>query len=186
MKIFSLIFIITLCFADYDPNTGHELQKYSRFSFQAKIASNGFQRSYASLDSLIYDIQNYGVKDIEVLDYNSLKPIKATKAFFVYKSNIKPSYGKYSIVAFETEQDAALHVKKFRGNILPFQKILALGKSHLQSNYKFMQKRYTKRAFPMGKKVYKRVCPENIDWTQFIEISDLKEFLYDEQPLWET
>lgn len=182
MKLFTLLFITTLCFAHYDPYTGLNIEKYQTTLFQAKLSTNNLQRTYTSIDSVILDMKNYGIKDIEVIDFKHLIFIPANQAHFVYKSNIKPTYGKYSLIAFKKYSDASSHIKEFKGTILQFNEILKIAKKELQSNYKFMQKRYKKRAFSMGEKIYTKICPQDIEWSEFIEINDLQEFLLEEEP----
>jgi nitrous oxide reductase accessory protein NosL len=43
-----------------------------------------------------------------------------------------------------------------------------------------MQKRYKKRAIPMGKKLYEKLCKEELDVSEYLEISDLKTDLEEE------
>ena len=47
----------------------------------------------------------------------------------------------------------------------------------IKAKFKLMRVVYKKRAYPMGKKLYKKRCPQDIDVNDFLEISDLKKEL---------
>lgn len=181
MKNYLLILILlSNLLATYDPRNAQAIQEYFKTSFRAKLSTNSLQRYYSDLSSLILDEKEYGIKDIQVVDFKTLKYIDAKKAFYVYKSHIKANYGKYSLVAFENKQDALLHVKRHKGEIIDFQEALHVKSKTIQSDSTFMQKRYKKRAIPMGKKLYEKLCKEELDVSEYLEISDLKTDLEEE------
>ena len=178
MRYFLILIFITQLFASFDPRNAQEIQEYFALSFRAKLATNSLQRTYSDMGSLILDEKEYGIKDIEAVDFKTLSYIDATKAFYVYKSHIKANYGKYSLVAFKNKEDAALHVKVFKGEILDFEEALHVKQKSLQSSDNFMLKRYKKRAIPMGEKLYKKLCKEELDVSEYLEIGDLKTDLH--------
>lgn len=174
-KVLILFLFISSLFAAYDPYSGDKILLSS--TFRAKLSANDTIRVYGNIYSLYQDFTRYGIKNIEVKDFISHKFLDAHKAFFVYKSNLKPTYGKYSLIAFANEQNASLHVKKFRGQILSFDEIMHIVQNTLKKTQKFMQKRYKKRAFSMGKKLFEKLCPQELDVSEYFEISDLKHSL---------
>ena len=164
-KVIILFLFISSLFATYDPYSVNEILPSS--TFRAKLSANDTRRVYGNIYSLYQDFTRYGIKNIEVKDFISHKFLDAHKAFFVYKSNLKPTYGKYSLIAFENEQNAALHVKEFHGQILSFDEVMNIAQNTLKETQKFMQKRYKKQAFPMGKKLFKKLCTQKLDLIEY-------------------
>jgi nitrous oxide reductase accessory protein NosL len=174
MKYFLIFMLIGQLFASYDPRNAQDIQKHFQNSFQAKLATNSVQREYSDLSSLILDDKEYGIKDIKAVDFKTLEYIDAQKAFYVYKSQLKANYGKYSLIAFKNKEDATSHVKEFKGEILSFEEALHVKQKSLLSEANFMLKRYKKRAFPMGEKLYKKLCDDTLDISEYLEIGDVK------------
>ena len=71
----------------------------------------------------------------------------------------KHDYGLYDIKKYDTKSKKYLHVDI--KNTL-----------HIEENP--LVQAYKKRYYPMGKKVYEKSCPKNIELDDFFEISDLK------------
>jgi len=124
---------------EYDKNTTclvRNLLLYKNPKWVAKIeVSNGKTVYFCSPKSMFefyfrpakwYDIgvrSEADFKKIVVTDYNTLKPINAREAFFVYGSRVISPAGD-DLVAFETEKDAKEFVKKYGGSrIFSFDKV---------------------------------------------------------------
>jgi nitrous oxide reductase accessory protein NosL len=178
MKKIILIFLLAYSlFGSYDPRSGQEITKNTPLEFQAQLITNDTIRTYTNIYSLYEDFSQYGIKDIKVKNFLNGQLFDADKAYYVYKSNLKPTYGKYSLIAFKKKARASLHVKNFKGKILNFEEILQIAQKTTKQMQRFMQKRYKKRAFPMGKKLFEKLCPKELDVSEYFEISDLKHSL---------
>lgn len=180
-KIILIILLAYSLFASYDPRNGQEITKEIPLEFQAQLITNGTIRKYSTIYSLYEDFSQYGIKNIKVKDFLSGKLFDANQAYFVYKSNRKPTYGKYSLIAFKNKDEANSYVKNFRGKIFNFQEMFQIAKKTTKSMKKYMIKRYKKRAFPMGKKLFQKLCPQELDISEYFEINDLKHSLHVEK-----
>ena len=77
-------------------------------------------------------------------------------------------YGIYDIKKYDIKSKTYVDVE---------DKILEEASKLLKDKMKLMREVYKKRAYPMGKKLYKKRCPQDINVNDFLEISDLKEEL---------
>ena len=108
-----------------------------------------------------------GLKISDYLDTSYQAKLESNDALRTYVSlyallQDKKNYGIYDIKKYDSKTKNYLHVE--------------LKKSlHIEKNP--MSEVYKKRYYPMGKKLYKKRCPQNIDLDDFFEISDLKEEL---------
>lgn len=180
-KYIILLILITFTYAKYDPHTGIDIQKHLQHSLSAKFATNDYQREYSSFYSVLKDMQEYGIKEIKIytLDAQSYEDI--TKVSLVYGSKIAPNFGKKSLLAYKIQTNAFLHVKNYGGKILSYEEVLEEEKKAFKTNGALMNNRYKKRAYPMGKKIFEKRCKDALEPTDFVEISDLKETLYEEK-----
>ena len=108
-----------------------------------------------------------GLKISEHLEDSYQAKLESNDALRVYASlyallQDRKNYGLYEIKKYDLKTKSYLHVK--------IPDTLEVKKNPMSEVYK-------KRYYPMGKKLYKKRCKEEIDLDDFFEISDLKEEL---------
>ncbi len=108
-----------------------------------------------------------GLKISEYLNTSYQAKLKSNNNVRVYASLFallqdRKNYGLYDFKKYDLKTKTYLHVK------IP-------NTLHVDKNP--MNEVYKKRYYPMGKKLYKKRCPQDIDLDGFFEISDLKEEL---------
>ncbi|NPA59029.1 MAG: hypothetical protein GXO30_00970, partial [Epsilonproteobacteria bacterium] len=157
------------------PVCGMNLKMFYKTSYVAKL-QNSTIRQYCSLRCLVVDMQEYGIdeKSIKVVDVHTQKLIDASSAYFVVGSKVKGTMSKVSKLAFENKLDAVLFVKKFGGKIVGFNEALKLAKESLSSDIAMVKKKKEKKIYPMGKKIFNKLCSKDIDLTNYLEINELK------------
>lgn len=160
------------------PVSGLDLEKNYKTSHISKLP-NGTVRQYASLSALAIDMQEYGIDTsyVKAVDYDSLKQIDATKAFYVVGSRLNGVLSQKSKIAFEKEDDAKAFQKRYKGKIVDFKTALKIAQDDLKSDKDHLKKAYKKRDYPMGKKIFESKCDKDIDPTEYIEINEFKEAL---------
>lgn len=114
-----------------------------------------------------------GLKISENLDTSYSAKLEANDALRVYSSI-------YALI-IDMEEYGVYDIKKYNTNTKNYESIDDIpfeeAKKSLKSKMKLMREVYKKRAYPMGKKLFEKRCPEDIDVNDFLEISDLKEEL---------
>ena len=156
------------------PVCGMSLKMFYKTSHTAKL-HNERARQYCSMRCLVVDMQEYGIdtSSIKVIDAKSEQLIDARSAFYVLNSKVKGTMSKVSKLAFKSESDAQDFAKKNRGEVVSFDKALAMAKESLNSDIAMLQKKKDKKVYPMGKKIFAKMCKE-IDINNYIEINELK------------
>jgi nitrous oxide reductase accessory protein NosL len=81
---------------------------------------------------------------------------------------------RVSKLAFALEDDAKEFVKKYKGKIVDFQTALKMAKESLKSDIAMIDKKKRKKIYPMGKKIFTKMCKKDIDLSDYIEINELK------------
>jgi nitrous oxide reductase accessory protein NosL len=108
-----------------------------------------------------------GLKISEHLDTSYQAKLKSNDNIRVYANlyalqQDRENYGLYDFKKYDVKTKTYVHVK-IPDNL------------HVKKNP--MSEVYKKRYYPMGKKLYKKRCPQDIDLDDYFEISDLKEEL---------
>ncbi len=157
------------------PVCGMNLKMFYKTSYTAKL-QNSHKRQYCSIRCLVVDMQEYGIdiKTIKVMDVHTQKYIDASSAYFVVGSKVKGTMSKISKLAFGTKLDAEHFVKKYGGKIVDFQMALQLAKKSLTSDTTMLKKKKEKKIYPMGKRIFNKVCSKDIDLSNYLEINELK------------
>ena len=157
------------------PVCGMNIKMFYKTSHAAKLKNNT-PRQYCSLRCLVVDMQEYGIdKDtIKVIDANTQNMIDANKAFYVVGSKIKGTMSKVSKLAFALEDDAKAFAKKYKGRVVDFKTALEMAEKSLKSDIAMIKKKKEKKIYPMGKKIFAKMCNQDIDLTDYIEINELK------------
>ena len=157
------------------PVCGMNIKKFYKTSHTAKL-ENGNPRQYCSMHCLLKDKEEYGIKDddIKVVDAKTQKLIDAKKAFYVVGSEIKGTMSMTSKLAFQKEEDAKEFIKEYKGEITSFEEAMKIATENLKKDEKNQKTIKKKKIYPMGKKIYEKVCNKDIDPTMYIEINELK------------
>jgi len=132
---------------------------------------------------LVVDMQEYGIdrSDIKVIDASTQKFIDAKEAFYVLGSKVKGTMSKISKLAFASKEDAYKFVKKYKGRVVSFEEALNSAKESLKSDIAMIKKKKEKKVYPMGKKIFEKMCKSDIDPTEYIEINELKSAIKNEK-----
>ncbi len=153
---------------------GMSLKKFYKTSYTAHLL-NGEPRQYCSMRCLVHDMQEYGVDGkIEVVDASTEEFIDATKAYYVVGSKIKGTMSKVSKLAFASKEEAQKFKKKYRGKIVDFNTALKMAQDSLKSDTAILLKKKKKKIYPMGKKVFQKMCKKDIDLSSYLEVNELK------------
>lgn len=164
------------------PICGMNLKMFYKTSHASKL-QNGTKRQYCSMRCLVVDMQEYGIdeNDIRVVDAKTQKLIDAKKAHYLLGSKVKGTMSKISKLAFENIDDAKAFKKKYKGKIVDFDTALKSAKESLKSDIAMVKKKKKKKVYPKGKKIFEKMCDQNIDPTDYIEINELKSALKNDE-----
>jgi len=157
------------------PVCGMNLKMFYKTNHASKL-KNGTPRQYCSLRCLAVDMKEYkiNIDDIQVVDASTQKLISVKDAFYVMGSKIKGTMSKVSKLAFADEKEAKNFIKKYKGKIVSFDTALEMANKSLNSDIAMITKKKKKKVYPMGKKIYQKMCNHDIDPLDYIEINELK------------
>lgn len=160
---------------EWCPVCGMSIKMFYKTSHTAEL-ENKTPRQYCSIRCLVQDKEEYGIKDssIKVVDARSEKLIDAKAAFYVIDSDVKGTMSRVSKLAFTTKSDAQEHIKIYNGKIVSFDEAMKAAKDSLKSDNALTQSQKEKKIYPMGKKIFEKMCNKDIDETNYIEINELK------------
>lgn len=153
---------------------GMNLKKFYKTSYIAHLRDTE-PRQYCSIRCLAYDMQNHELDgDIKVVDASTQELIDAKKAYYVVGSKIKGTMSKVSKLAFASKEEAQKFVKKYRGKIVDFASALKMAQDSLKTDSAMVLKKKKKKIYPMGKKVFQKMCKQDIDLSNYVEVNQLK------------
>ncbi len=157
------------------PVCGMSIKAFYKTSHTSKL-HNETPRQYCSIRCLAVDMQEYGIdtNHIKVIDASTQKMIDATTAFYVVGSKVPGTMTKVSKLAFKSEADAKEFVAKKKGKIVDFKTALSMAQKSLKSDIAMITKKKEKKIYPMGKKIFTKMCKQDIDPKNYIEINELK------------
>ncbi len=157
------------------PVCGMHLKMFYKTNHTSKIEGKK-NRQYCSVRCLVVDMKEHNVDmdSIEVVDAKTEKLIPAYTAFYVVGSNVKGTMSKVSKLAFASQADALEFMKKHKGEIVDFNAVVQLAQDSLQSDTAMIAKKKKKKIYPMGKKIFKKKCNQDIDARDYAEINELK------------
>ena len=160
------------------PVCGMSIKMFYKTSHTSKL-QNGNKRQYCSIRCLAVDMKEYGIdtNDIKVVDINTQKLIDAKSAFYVVGSKVKGTMSKVSKLAFNSKDEALSFVKKYKGKIVNFNTALEVAKKSLKADTNMIKKKKKKKVYPKGKKIFKKMCKQTVNPTDYIEINELKSAL---------
>ena len=157
---------------------GMHLTKYYKTNHTAEF-KNGHQEQYCSLHCLSEVHKDYEqkIKNIQVVDTNSLKLIDAKKAFYVVGSSKEGTMSPISEYAFSTKIEAEKFKKEFGGEIHTFEETLKLAKDNLDKDNEILDEKRVPIAIK-GKKIFESMCDVN-QIKEFNSIGEAKQYLID-------
>ncbi len=164
------------------PVCGMNLKMFYKTSHTSKL-KNGTKRQYCSMRCLVADMQEYGINmdSVKVVNARTQELIDAKKAFYVLGSKVKGTMSKTSKLAFASKEEAQKFIKKHKGKIVDFDTALNSAKESLKSDIAMIKKKKEKKIYPMGKKIFLKMCKQEIDATDYIEINELKSAIKNEK-----
>ena len=157
---------------------GMHLSKFYKTNHVTEF-KNGHKEQYCSLhcQAIIEKDFSNKIKDIQVVDTNSLKFINAKKAFYVVGSSKKGTMSNISKYAFEENYEAVKFQKEFGGEIKTFEEAIKIAKDSLTNELKEIDiKRITMAK--KGKKIFETLCSQNIT-KEFNSVGEAKQFIID-------
>ena len=141
------------------PNCGMTLPMFYKTNHASTL--DGKAKQYCSIHCVAEDIMmGKDVRDIKVVDTNSLKFIDASKAIYVLESSKKGTMSGKSKYAFSTQKEAAAFAKANGGTIGDFDATLALAKKDFSPAVKEKMKAKKMMMAKKGEKVYKMKCKQ--------------------------
>lgn len=164
------------------PVCGMSLKKFYKTSHTSKTR-NSTPKQYCSMRCLAVDMSqnNIDTKNIQVVDVVSQKLIDAKVAFYVVGSDIKGTMSKVSKLAFSSAESADDFSMENGGDVVSFDKALKMAQESLKSDIAMVTKKKTKKMYPMGKKIFEKVCDKNIDLKNYKQINQLKAAIKNEK-----
>ncbi|MCH9740065.1 MAG: nitrous oxide reductase accessory protein NosL [Epsilonproteobacteria bacterium] len=134
------------------------------------------KKQFCSMRCLIVDRHehNGSFDKVQVVDAKTEKLIPAKSAFYVVDSEIMGTMTKVSKLAFTSKKDAEAFVEEYDGEIVDFEKALSLAKASLSSDIAMTNAKKEKKIYPMGEKIFKKMCQQNIDLSKYQQINELK------------
>jgi len=155
---------------------GMNLKMFYKTSHALKL-DDGTVTQYCSIRCLCADKPNHKDHIVEVLvaDAKSEKLINVEDAFYVVGSKAPGTMTKTSKIAFSSRGDAETFSKKFDGKkILDFESTAKLAKEQMKKDNAMLMKKKEMKVYPKGKKLYEKLCNQDVDLPKFSSISDLK------------
>jgi copper chaperone NosL len=167
---------------EWCPVCGMKLESFYKTSHFATL-ENSKERQYCSIRCLAVDMQEYTIdlSSVRVVDAKSEKVIKADDAFYVLASDVAGTMTKVSKLAFEHKKDALEFIKQHGGKLVSFKEALSAAQDSLASDVAMVQMKKKKKVYPMGEKIYEKMCTHDIDPTNYLEINELKAALVEQK-----
>ena len=158
------------------PVCGMSLKMFYKTSHTSKYMKSGKDRQYCSIRCLVVDMKEHKInlKDVKVVDVTSEKLIDANSAFYVLGSRVMGTMTKISKFAFAKKDDAEAFAKKRGGTVVDFKTALESAKKSIKTDIAMVNKKRQKKMYPMGKKIFTKMCDQKIDPTKYNEINELK------------
>ncbi|MCK4974599.1 MAG: nitrous oxide reductase accessory protein NosL [Sulfurimonas sp.] len=160
------------------PVCGMSLKKFYKTSHTSK-QKNSTPKQYCSMRCLVVDMQDnkINIKDVKVVDASTQKLINAITAFYVVGSDIRGTMSKVSKLAFFDAESAEDFSMENGGDVVSFDKALNMAQESLKSDITMVMKKKTKKMYPMGKKIFEKLCDKNIELNSYTQINQLKSAL---------
>jgi nitrous oxide reductase accessory protein NosL len=160
---------------EWCPVCGMNIKTFYKTSHTSKL-HNGKDRQYCSIRCLVVDMQEYKIdtKSVQVIDAATQKLIDASTAFYVVESEIRGTMSKVSKLAFANSETAEDFSIDFGGKVVNFTQALKIAQDSLEADVAMTANKKEKKVYPMGKKIFEKMCKQNIDLDAYLEINQLK------------
>ncbi len=159
------------------PECGMRLPMFYRTNHAAHV--DGKTKQYCSIHCLVEDMKKGNeIKDVKVVDTNSLKFIDATKAFYVVGSNKKGTMTMVSKYAFSTKADAEAFAKANGGKVTDFKGALKVAEADFAKDSMMIAKKQAMMA-KKGEIIYGKMCQKTDK--RFATTAEAKAFIVSEQ-----
>ena len=157
---------------------GMHLTKFYKTNHVTEF-KNGKKEQYCSIhcQAKIHTDFKDNIKNIQVVDTNSLKLIDAKNAFYVVGSTKKGTMTPISKYAFLTMKEANKFQKSFGGEIKSFNETLEIAKKGQIADDQMISKNRIKMA-KKGKNIFKAMCKKG-NYPEFNSIGEVKKYLID-------
>ena len=158
------------------PVCGMNLKMFYKTNHALKL-DDGPAKQYCSIRCLCVDKPNYKDHIVEVLvtDAKSEKLINVEDAFYIVGSKAPGTMTQTSKIAFSSKEDAEAFSTKFSGQkILDFEATAKLVKAQMQKDNAMLMKKKEMKVYPKGKKLYEKLCNQDIELPHYSSISELK------------
>ncbi|MCF6309580.1 MAG: nitrous oxide reductase accessory protein NosL [Sulfurimonas sp.] len=164
------------------PVCGMSLKKFYKTSHVSKQNSST-PKQYCSMRCLVVDMSQNSIdtKNIQVVDVVSQKLIDAKSAIYVVGSEVKGTMSKVSKLAFSSAEAAEDFSIENGGDIVVFDKVLQMAQESIKSDMAMVTKKKTKKIYPMGKKIFEKICDKKIELKNYKQINQLKAAIKNEK-----
>jgi len=164
------------------PVCGMSIKAFYKTSHSAKLVDET-PRQYCSMRCLVVDMQEHTINTnhVKVVDAKTEKLIDATTAFYVVGSQIPGTMAKVSKLAFKNQADAKEFAKKYKGKVVDFASALSMAQKSLALDIAMITKKKEKKVYPMGKKIFTKMCQQDIDANKYAQINELKAAIKNEK-----
>lgn len=161
---------------------GMNLKMFYKTSHAATF-TDGTKRQYCSIRCLVMDMNNNNIDiaSIQVVDAKTEKLIDAKSAFYLVGSKIKGTMTQVSKLAFYSQLDAVEFQKKYQGKIVDFSEALKIAQKSLNTDIMMVTKKKEKKIYPMGERIFTKVCEQNIKISKFKDINELKAYIQEKK-----
>ncbi|MBL6970005.1 MAG: nitrous oxide reductase accessory protein NosL [Campylobacterales bacterium] len=157
------------------PVCAMSIKKFYKTSHAAKL-EDGTQRQYCSMRCLLVDHKEHGVdmNSVQSIDNKTEKLIDSKGAFYVVDSDIPGTMSKVSKLSFSSKDDAKKFMDEYGGRIEGFEEALNMASLSLNNDLDMIMLKKNKKVYPMGKKVFTKMCNQDIDPSKYNQINHLK------------
>ena len=143
------------------PQCGMTLPMFYKTNHVAVV--NGNIKQYCSIHCLVEDKEKGSdLKDIKVVDIQTLKFIPVAKAFYVVGSDVKGTMSMTSKYAFGTKEDAEAFAKKHGGKVMDFKAAYAEAKKDFSKDSAMISKKQAMMA-KKGEMIYTKMCKQTTE-----------------------
>lgn len=163
------------------PICGSKIKNFYKTSHSSTL-QNGTKRQYCSINCLNKDHSLYGINlnSIQVIDAKREKTINAKKAFYVINSKIRGTMSQKSKLAFSNLNDAKNFILENEGEVVSFEKAFKEVNINIKSDDTYIKNIKLKKTYSKGKRVFNKMCKEEIDLSFYLEINELKASIIDD------
>lgn len=157
------------------PVCSMSIKKFYKTSHTAK-SKDGTQRQYCSIRCLVVDHKEHGVdlNTIKSIDNKTEKLIDVRKAYYVVDSDIPGTMSKVSKLSFSSKDDALKFVDEYEGKLVNFKEAFNMATVSLKKDLDMIMLKKNKKVYPMGKKIYNKMCNKDIELDKYNQINNLK------------